>query len=110
MKSRLSAKAKTANLEFPGRGAQIVMDSPLYPVHRFAPLVARIAALLERGTNRGASRPGQFSTARLGRLSHVNFFRISTLKSRRNPPIQSCWETVSGYRKQSGGITGGRLY
>jgi len=36
--------------------------------------------------------------------------RISTLKSRREPPIGSCRETVAGDRKQPEGKTGGRLF
>jgi len=36
--------------------------------------------------------------------------KISALKSRREPPIGSCRETVAGGRKQPEGKTGGRLF
>ena len=36
--------------------------------------------------------------------------KISALKSRREPPIASCRETVAGGRKQPEGIISGRLF
>ncbi len=108
MKHRLTYAARTANLGLPGGDAKAVMDFPLYPVHRFAHLVASFAAAFQLPGDR-LRRDRGFKASHLSPRSGFNFYRISTLKSWRPPPILSCRKTGSGYRKQPGGITGGRL-
>lgn len=108
MKQPLQYAARMAILALPGGETKIVMDSPLYPVHRFAPLVAQCAAALKTSAGRLPRHPG-FKISGFIPVSEGSFNSILTLKSRRNPPILSCPKTGSGYRKQPGGITGGRL-
>jgi hypothetical protein len=108
MKHSLQHAARMANQDLPGGAAKIVMDSPLYPVHLFAPLVARFALTLALPRGHGL-RDTEFKVSRFEPAFEVSFHRILTLKSRRTPPIQSCRKTGSGYRKQPGGKTGGRL-
>jgi hypothetical protein len=97
MKHRLPNAARMANLDSTGGAAEIVMDPPLYPVHRFAALLARFAASLRLpgARSRSVKRIGSRRTAN---ISKANFYRISKLKCRRTPPIQSRRETGFSHR------------
>ena len=98
MKHRLPNAARMANLDLTGGAAEIVMDPPLYPVHRFAVLLARFAASLRLPPGIRARSLKLNGSPRPARISKADFYRISKLKCRRTPPIQSCRETGSSHR------------
>ena len=87
MKHRLHNANKNAGPDFPGGADEIVMDSPLYPRRRFSPLVAQFAASFGKADAQRLGRSAGSQALLVEQLNRAVFSRISTLKSRREPPM-----------------------